>query len=230
MSSTELCFKTEHVSYIHFLFSGVPAHFYFIKYKSSLKPSILFHHFGEDLRASNRVPVCRDNSEYGLSQWEEALPCNSSSHWLRPYLELFLDTSSGSHCWGSGVTPCNSFEDQAPIIVLGWFVCIKAHVDMILSPGNKNSPSLLTEFYNDFPWLLELENMIWLGFVILLAAGRCSCNLKKMLFWNSYRGYISWAFSVKLPSGECHKIMKILLMICQLWFRYWLGAIRRHMN
>ena len=29
----------------------------------------------------------RDQSGYGLGQWEEALQSNASSHWLSPYLE-----------------------------------------------------------------------------------------------------------------------------------------------
>ena len=32
----------------------------------------------------------RDNSWYGLSQWEEALLCNAFSHWLSPYPEWDL--------------------------------------------------------------------------------------------------------------------------------------------
>ena len=37
-----------------------------------------------------------------------------------------------------------------------------------------------------------------------LAPGKRSGNLKLVIF-NSYQGQISWAFPVKLPSGECHR-------------------------
>ena len=48
-----------------------------------------------------------------------------------------------------------------------------------------------------------------------LVPGRCGCNLK-LVISNSRQGYISRAFHVKLPWGECHKTS---LLMSQHWFR-----------
>ena len=48
-------------------------------------------------------------------------------------------------------------------------------------------------------------------------------NLNKC-FLNSYQGYISWAFPLKLSSDECHKTSSV---ISQHWFRKWLDAVRQ---
>ena len=34
--------------------------------------------------------MCRNNSEYGLSQWQQALPSNAFSYWPSPYPERSL--------------------------------------------------------------------------------------------------------------------------------------------
>ena len=51
--------------------------------------------------------IHRDHSGYGLSQWEEALLCNASSHWPSPYSEwpliqyttVIINREMLVHCW-----------------------------------------------------------------------------------------------------------------------------------
>ena len=51
------------------------------------------------------LPTERDHSGYGISQWEEALWCNASFHWLSPYPKWSLNRLMQYHCI-SIVNPC----------------------------------------------------------------------------------------------------------------------------
>ena len=39
----------------------------------------------QDIDSIDNLPDTWDHSGYGLSQWEDTLPCYAFSHWLRPY-------------------------------------------------------------------------------------------------------------------------------------------------
>ena len=56
-------------------------------------------------RLTNRN-ICRDHSEYGLSQWETTLLCNVVSQWLSPHPEwsliwsyLYISHVKDQTCW-----------------------------------------------------------------------------------------------------------------------------------
>ena len=66
----------------------------------------------------------------------------------------------------------------------------------------------------------------WIGVQVAinsLASGRCFRCIKR-LFSNSLYRIVACALAVKLLPSECQNIS---LMICQHWFREWLGAIRQ---